>query len=204
MAEFQDKLARLQKALTATTQTATEAGTRLDAIRRAIDATPSLPRQTARRDAASCRSTLGEINIALNGDRIWRSHNEGTPASISEHVQDAASPTRGTTGTADQDRDGAVSDRIRRPGSGDPEAAQAGGDRYQGAGKAARRRRRPAHSRPPARLEKVRRRKPRPAPIVTPAPAPASASVGRVAEPPKPLDRGRAGADRLLSDRRHL
>ena len=43
MAEFQDKLARLQKALTATTQTAAEARARLDAIKRAVDATPSLP-----------------------------------------------------------------------------------------------------------------------------------------------------------------
>ena len=41
---------------------------------------------------------MSEINLALNGDRVWRSHNEGSPASISEHVQSAASPTRGTTG----------------------------------------------------------------------------------------------------------
>jgi hypothetical protein len=97
MAEFQDKLARLQKALTATTQTATEAGTRLGAIRRAIDATPTLPSKL-REDCVRLERQLGEVNMALNGDRVWRSTNEGVPASISDHVNAAASPTRGTTG----------------------------------------------------------------------------------------------------------
>jgi hypothetical protein len=97
MADFQDKLGKLQKALTATTQTATEAGTRLTAIRRAIDATPSLLPKL-REDCVKLEHQLDEINVALNGDRIWRSTNEGVAASISDHVQAAASPTRGTTG----------------------------------------------------------------------------------------------------------
>ena len=97
MADFQEKLSRLQKALTATTSTATEAGTRLSAIRRAIDSTPSLSAKV-REDCLRMEKQLAEINLALNGDRIWRSHNEGSPASISEHVQAAASPTRSTTG----------------------------------------------------------------------------------------------------------
>jgi hypothetical protein len=41
---------------------------------------------------------LADINTAVAGDRIMRSHNEGVPASISEHMQSAASPTRATTG----------------------------------------------------------------------------------------------------------
>ena len=97
MAEFQEKLGKLQKALTATTQTATEAGTRLSAIRRAIDATPSLPSKL-REETLKLERQLNQINIALNGDRVWRATNEGVPASISDHVQSAASPTRGTTG----------------------------------------------------------------------------------------------------------
>jgi hypothetical protein len=97
MAEFQDKLSKLQKALTATTQTAAEAGTRLNAIRRAIDATPSLSPKL-REEAIKLERQLNEINMALNGDRVWRATNEGTAASISEHAQAAASPTRGTTG----------------------------------------------------------------------------------------------------------
>src|ERR1039458_6184989 len=97
MAEFQEKLGRLQKALTATTQTATEAGTRLSAIRRAIDATPSLPYKL-REETLKLERQLDQIEIALNGDRIWRATNEGVPASISDRVQGATSPTRGTTG----------------------------------------------------------------------------------------------------------
>jgi hypothetical protein len=97
MAEFQDKLGKLQKAMTATTQTATEAGTRLNAIRRAIDATPSLPPKL-REETLRLEKQLNRIEIALNGDRVWRATNEGVPASISDHVQSAAAPTRGTTG----------------------------------------------------------------------------------------------------------
>jgi photosystem II stability/assembly factor-like uncharacterized protein len=97
MAEFQEKLGRLQKALTATTQSATEAGTRLSAIRRAIDATPSLPYKL-REDTLKLEKQLDQIEIALNGDRVWRATNEGVPASISDRVRAAASPTRGTTG----------------------------------------------------------------------------------------------------------
>jgi len=97
MAEFQERLARLQKALTATTQTVAEAETRVNAIRRAVDATPSLPYKL-HEEALRLEKQLGDINTALNGDRIIRSHNEGSPASISEHMQAAAAPTRGTTG----------------------------------------------------------------------------------------------------------
>jgi photosystem II stability/assembly factor-like uncharacterized protein len=97
LAEFQEKLARLQKALTATQQAATDAGTRLTAIRRAIDATPALPFKL-REETLKLERSLGEIDLALSGDRIIRAHNEGSPASISEHMQAAQSPTRGTTG----------------------------------------------------------------------------------------------------------
>ena len=97
MAEFQEKLARLQKAMTATNETATEAHTRLEAIRRAVDATPSLPPKV-REDTLRLEKDLADIELALNGDRVWRAHNEGVPASIQERVQAAAFPTRGTTG----------------------------------------------------------------------------------------------------------
>ena len=92
MAEFQDKLGKLQKALTATQEAATEAGTRLDSIKRAIDATPSPLAETARDRRSACSAISTDINLALNGDRIWRAHNEGVPASISEHMQAAGSP----------------------------------------------------------------------------------------------------------------
>jgi photosystem II stability/assembly factor-like uncharacterized protein len=97
LAAFQEKLAALQKAMTATQEAATEAGQRISAIRRAIDATPSLPTKL-REEALRLQRTLDDINLAMSGDRIWRSHNEGSPASIQEHMQAAQSPTRGTTG----------------------------------------------------------------------------------------------------------
>jgi hypothetical protein len=96
MAEFEGKIERLQKALTATQDAATEAGTRLDSIKRAIDATPTLSPKL-HEQALGLQRDLDAINLALSGDRIWRSHNEGTPASISERIQAAVSATRGTT-----------------------------------------------------------------------------------------------------------
>jgi len=96
MVEFEDKIERLQKALTATQDAAAEAGSRLDSIKRAIDATPALsPR--LHEQVLGLQRDLDAINLALAGDRIWRSHNEGTPASISERIQAAAGATRGTT-----------------------------------------------------------------------------------------------------------
>ena len=95
MIEFQDRLGKLQKALTATQEAATEAGTRLDSIKRAIDAMPALPPKL-HETALGLQRDLDAINLALSGDRIWRSHNEGVPASISERIQAAGSSGRGT------------------------------------------------------------------------------------------------------------
>lgn len=97
LAEFSEKVAKLQKALTATQQSATEARTKLDAIRRAIDATPSLPAKL-REQTIALEHQLAEIDRALNGDRVIAAHNEAVPESISGHVQGAAGPARATTG----------------------------------------------------------------------------------------------------------
>jgi len=95
MVEFEEKLGKLQKALTATQEAATEAGTRLDSIKRAIDATPTLSPKL-HETALNLQRELDGINLALSGDRLWRAHNEGTPASISERIQSAGGSTRGT------------------------------------------------------------------------------------------------------------
>jgi len=60
MADFQEKLARLQRATNAAEQSATEARTRLDAIVRAIDATPALPPKL-REEARNLEKRLGDI-----------------------------------------------------------------------------------------------------------------------------------------------
>jgi hypothetical protein len=95
MVEFTEKLGKLQKALTATQEAATEAGTRLDSIKRAIDAMPSLSPKL-HETALGLQRDLDAINLALSGDRVWRSHAEPVPASISERIQAAGSSGRGT------------------------------------------------------------------------------------------------------------
>lgn len=97
LADFAAQVAKLQKALAATQQSATEARAKLDAIRRAIDATPSLSPKL-REQAGALERQLGDIDRALNGDRVMEARNEGVPESIAGHVQAAASPVRSTTG----------------------------------------------------------------------------------------------------------
>jgi photosystem II stability/assembly factor-like uncharacterized protein len=97
MAEFQDRLARLQKAESAAEQSAAEARTRLDAIVRAIDATPALALKV-HEEARALEQRLLEINRALKGDAVMNARNEATPESISERVQAVASALRLTTG----------------------------------------------------------------------------------------------------------
>ena len=96
LAEFSAKVAALQKALNAATESLDETRTRLETMRRAIDATPSLPLKV-HEEAVALEKKLNEINLALRGDTTWRQHNEGSPASIAEHVQAAAAPLRNST-----------------------------------------------------------------------------------------------------------
>jgi photosystem II stability/assembly factor-like uncharacterized protein len=96
-ADFEEKLARLQKALAAAQQSATDARTRLDAIRRAIDATPALSVKL-REEATNLEKRLSEINRAIRGDAVLRSRDEPTSESISDRVSSAAGVMRLTTG----------------------------------------------------------------------------------------------------------
>jgi photosystem II stability/assembly factor-like uncharacterized protein len=96
LAEFQDKLARLQKAESAAEQSAAEARTRLDAIVRSIDATPALAPKV-HEEARAIEERLLEINRALKGDTVMEARNEATPISISERVQTAFSALRLST-----------------------------------------------------------------------------------------------------------
>ncbi len=96
-AEFQSQLARLQKALSAAEQSATESRARLEAMKRAIDATPSLPPKL-REETRGLEKRLAEITRTLRGDSVMRARNEPTRASISERVQAVAGSLRQTTG----------------------------------------------------------------------------------------------------------
>ena len=97
MADFQEKLARLQKGVNAAEQSASEARTRLGAILRAIDATPALPLKL-RDEVRGLQTRLGEITRVLSGDSLMRARNEPTPASISQRVSSIAGSLRQTTG----------------------------------------------------------------------------------------------------------
>jgi hypothetical protein len=97
LSEFQEKLSRLQKANDAAGQTATEARTRLGAIVRAIDVTPSLSPKL-REQARELEQQLTAISRALRGDNVLRDRNEATPDSISERIQWASFSLRQTTG----------------------------------------------------------------------------------------------------------
>jgi chromosome segregation ATPase len=96
-ADFNDKLARLQKALAATEQSAAEARTRLDAIRRAIDATPALSFKL-REETGTVEKRLGEITRVLRGDAVLRARQEPVAESIADRVSAAAQSLRQSTG----------------------------------------------------------------------------------------------------------
>lgn len=94
---FQEKYAVLQKAMAAATEAANDARTRLDAMKRAVDATPALPLKV-REEIRQAEKRLADITRALQGDRALRSRNEPAPVSISERVFGIGGVLRSTTG----------------------------------------------------------------------------------------------------------
>jgi photosystem II stability/assembly factor-like uncharacterized protein len=96
-ADFQEKLAKLQKALNAAEQSATDARTRLDAIRRAIDATPSISLKL-REETGTLEKRLTEINRSMRGDPVMRARQEPVAQSIADRVSYAAQSLRLSTG----------------------------------------------------------------------------------------------------------
>ncbi|MFN2533271.1 MAG: WD40/YVTN/BNR-like repeat-containing protein [Pyrinomonadaceae bacterium] len=82
---FQQKAARLQRAVTGATEAANALRPRLAAIKRAINETPSLP-QKIQEDATALDKRTNEILRSLRGDTAARQRNMNTPPSISERV----------------------------------------------------------------------------------------------------------------------
>lgn len=97
LSEFLDKASRLQKAFNAAGDAATEARTRLEAVKRAIDATPGLPLKL-REEVRGMEKRLAEITRALRGDNVMRSRNEAVPVSIADRVGSMTGSLRATTG----------------------------------------------------------------------------------------------------------
>ena len=143
---------KLQKALTATQEAATEAGTRLDSIKRAIDATPSLSPKF-HEQALGLQRDLDAINLALSaatasGARTTKASPRRSPNASRRRRQFDARTTSHPTKTAmEQYQIGSDELAVQIP------KLEADRYRHQESREAARRRRRPAHSGPPAGLE---------------------------------------------------
>jgi hypothetical protein len=85
LVEFQQKAARLQRAVNGATQAANALRPRLTAIKRAIAETPSLPPKLYE-DALALEKRVSEIQRALSGDNAARQRNMNTPPSINDRV----------------------------------------------------------------------------------------------------------------------
>jgi photosystem II stability/assembly factor-like uncharacterized protein len=93
LGEFQQKVARLQRAIMGTLEVANNTTTRLEQIKRALDHTPAIEgrwKDTVRELEKRNR----EILRILRGDVALRSRNENTPDSITERVSTIVSNQR--------------------------------------------------------------------------------------------------------------
>lgn len=96
LVEFQQKVARLQRAVQGSLDAANALTPRLTAIRRALLETPAAPAQLLN-DAAALDKRKNEILRALRGDQALRQRNMNLPPSINERVGDIVSAQRMST-----------------------------------------------------------------------------------------------------------
>jgi len=96
LVEFQQKVARLQRAVQGAVATANALKPRLVAIRRALLETPSAPEKLMS-DAAALDKRTNEILRALTGDQALRQRNMNLPPSIAERVGSVAGSQRTST-----------------------------------------------------------------------------------------------------------
>ena len=85
LVEFQQKAARLQRAVSGATQAANALTPRLAAIKRAIAETPSLPSKLYE-DTMALEKRKNDILRSLSGDNAARQRNMNTPPSINDRV----------------------------------------------------------------------------------------------------------------------
>jgi hypothetical protein len=96
LVEFQQKAARLQRAVQGATQAANTLTPRFAAIRRALIETPSAP-ESLLNDAAALEKRKNEILKALSGDQALRQRNFNLPPSINERVGSVVGASRMST-----------------------------------------------------------------------------------------------------------
>jgi photosystem II stability/assembly factor-like uncharacterized protein len=96
LVEFQQKAARLQRAVQGATQAANALTPRFAAIRRALIETPNAP-ESLLNDAAALEKRKNEILRALSGDQALRQRNFNLPPSINERVGSVVGAQRMST-----------------------------------------------------------------------------------------------------------
>jgi photosystem II stability/assembly factor-like uncharacterized protein len=85
LVEFQQKVARLQRAVTGALETANQLKTRLGLIKRALQETPAADNKLTEQ-AQAIEKRLDDILRALRGDQTARSRNQDTPPAINDRV----------------------------------------------------------------------------------------------------------------------
>jgi photosystem II stability/assembly factor-like uncharacterized protein len=96
LVEFQQKVARLQRAVTGSVETANQMKTRMGLIKRAIQETPAADAKLSQ-DALAIEQRLNDILRALRGDIAARARNENTPPSIVDRVNTIVNEQRMST-----------------------------------------------------------------------------------------------------------
>src|SRR5947209_9586501 len=96
LVEFQQKAARLQRAVQGATQATNALTPRFAAIRRALIETPNAP-ESLLNDAAALEKRKNEILRALSGDQALRARNMNLPPAISERVGSVVGSQRMST-----------------------------------------------------------------------------------------------------------
>ncbi|MFY9555878.1 MAG: glycosyl hydrolase [Blastocatellia bacterium] len=101
LVEFQQRVARLQRAVSGATDTANQLKTRLGQIKRALHETPAAEARLLD-DAASIEKRTNDILRALRGDTALRQRQETLPPSIVERVGTIVSDQRMSTSAPTQ------------------------------------------------------------------------------------------------------
>ena len=83
--EFQQKLQALRRDVAGSLDLATTTSTRLDTMKRALDATPAAP-QALHEQARALQKRVTAVLVALRGDRSLGSRSVPLPVAISERV----------------------------------------------------------------------------------------------------------------------
>jgi photosystem II stability/assembly factor-like uncharacterized protein len=95
--QFQQKLQALRRDLAGSLELANSTTPRIDAMIRALDATPTAP-QSLHAQTRALRQRLSNILVELRGDRTLGSRSVATPAAISERVNTISSEETRTLG----------------------------------------------------------------------------------------------------------